>query len=377
MQSDFGADIFDDDPPTEQPERSARRSAKPRAQAVEIRVKKTAPRRDAEDLADIEFGQPSPRPDAAADSDTADADKAAAPDTGSRRPPRRPRAERGERGDAPATTATPVEPRARRQRSTGVGEPRPRRDRPRGDRDRGDRDRGERDRGERDRGDRDRGERPRGGRDRGDRHRGERRDRDRPEDDRGRRRGRDRERGRGDRPAGPRGGHTKTSETTDTAPIDRLPTRGGRGRQTQPTTASARVALLLDLEDLSRGAREHGWEISYRRLQNRLVADRTAVRVLAYAPDDQPELGAPLAAARIELQTCDPDAIEVALSVDAMTIAPRVDCVVVGSDSAAFAPLVAMLRSQGIRVESASFSPKSPLDSQFHHEIDKSACFAP
>ena len=69
--------------------------------------------------------------------------------------------------------------------------------------------------------------------------------------------------------------------------------------------------------------------------------------------------------------------VSVAIAVDAMALASRVDCVVLASASAALSPLVRGLRSQGLRVESASFDPDSPSSGPQHFQIGKECLFVP
>jgi uncharacterized LabA/DUF88 family protein len=69
----------------------------------------------------------------------------------------------------------------------------------------------------------------------------------------------------------------------------------------------------------------------------------------------------------------------VQVAVDAMAIAARVDCVVLAPAQAALAPLATVLRSQGVRVETASFRDdhEAGFPSQQHVTLGEDSLFQP
>ena len=140
---------------------------------------------------------------------------------------------------------------------------------------------------------------------------------------------------------------------------------------------AARVAIFLDLSHLQPGARERGCQISFGRLIRALAADRGIIRAVAYVPNEEEALSATLAAHDIEVELFDARDIAVAVAVDAMAVAARVDCVVLASGAPSLRSLATSLRSQGLRVESASFADESAWPGQAHYEIDKQCLFVP
>ena len=75
----------------------------------------------------------------------------------------------------------------------------------------------------------------------------------------------------------------------------------------------------------------------------------------------------------------DGPAAAVQIAVDAMAIAARVDCVVLAPAQTALAPLATVLRSQGVRVETASFheDPDAAVPSQEHVTLGEDSLFRP
>ena len=72
-------------------------------------------------------------------------------------------------------------------------------------------------------------------------------------------------------------------------------------------------------------------------------------------------------------------AAAVQIAVDAMAIAGRVDCVVLAPAQAELAPLATVLRSQGLRVETASFGEDTGTGvvAQQHLTLGEDSLFRP
>jgi hypothetical protein len=130
----------------------------------------------------------------------------------------------------------------------------------------------------------------------------------------------------------------------------------------RPTERNQRVAVLLDFTTLQEEARRQGGELSYRRLLRGILGERTAIRSFCYGSAKLPDAAAKaLGQSGFELATCDsPVAAAVRMAVDAMSVASRVDTVVLAPASAQLDSLVQALRAQGVRVECASF--EAPTD---------------
>ncbi|MEZ5965567.1 MAG: NYN domain-containing protein [Planctomycetota bacterium] len=218
-----------------------------------------------------------------------------------------------------------------------------------------------------------------------------------PDEERGpgrrrrRRRGRDRERER-ERPRNFEPGGERTRD--DRGPIappppravppgDRTPRpeRGGAwapatpGSGARTTPATQRVALFVDVEALQHEAQSLGGQISFSRLLRQITGSRTLARAIAYcAPSSRGTGGvAGLETVRVEREAHTP----VAIAVDALATAPRVDCVVIAPEPLAVSPLVRALRAAGVRVESAGFEARGPSEVADHLRLGKEALFAP
>ncbi|MEM7205088.1 MAG: NYN domain-containing protein [Planctomycetota bacterium] len=150
------------------------------------------------------------------------------------------------------------------------------------------------------------------------------------------------------------------------------------GARREPGAAAPRVAILLDVASLQSEAGDRGAQLSYGRLVRALTSDRMPVRTVAYVPPDEQALGTTLAAQGIETEIVDDeDSVGVAVAVDAMALATRVDCVVLASSAPSMTLLARALRAQGVRVESAGFGADSPWRAQLHHEIGRDCVFVP
>ena len=183
-----------------------------------------------------------------------------------------------------------------------------------------------------------------------------------------RRRGRD-DRGRDDRNRGERG------EREDRGGRGRE--RGGRrsgnrsredrGAETPPTRQ--RVAILVDATELEVQAKEQNTEISFGHLRRTIAGTRIPIRAMAYHGPRQTRLQTHLGQGGFETVTTGTKATPfVAMAVDAMAVAERVDCIVLVPGSAQLNPLATTLRARGVRVESAGFAAEGDpkLEVQSH-----------
>ena len=116
----------------------------------------------------------------------------------------------------------------------------------------------------------------------------------------------------------------------------------------------------------------------------REAAHRHLVRSIAYcSPDDRERFGAALAVHDIDCRgIADPAQRAVAFACDAMALSPRVDTVVlIPGDDPALRPLRTALDAQGVRVETADFSPPSADaddgSAAGHRELGEDCIFVP
>jgi len=198
-----------------------------------------------------------------------------------------------------------------------------------------------------------------------------------------RRRGRDRERGfepapeEAERtapppralPPGDRPGPVQRPDRTQTwSPA--APTGSAR-----VSTTHQRVALFVDVEALQREARALGGQVSFSRLLRQLAGTRNVSRAIAYCTPQSRGTGG---VAGLETVRVENDAeTAVAIAVDALATAPRVDCVVIAPEANAAGPLVRALRAAGVRVESAGFGARGTSDVAEHQRLGREALFVP
>jgi hypothetical protein len=165
------------------------------------------------------------------------------------------------------------------------------------------------------------------------------------------------------------------------------PGRGPEPREARavgaaPAAAGARIALFVDVEHLLVEARQLGGEVSYSRVLRNLAGQRTLVRAIAYVGEGHRSLLPSLQNGGFEVELVD-DArgSAVALATDAVTVGPRVDCVVLAPESAAFGHLARALRARGVRVETAGFgrggAERGRSIGQHHHQLGKECLFVP
>jgi hypothetical protein len=152
-------------------------------------------------------------------------------------------------------------------------------------------------------------------------------------------------------------------------------TPAGPASSARPTTTTQRIALFLDVEAIQREARAIGGQVSFSRALRQIAGARTVVRALAYCtPQSRGTGGAGgLETVRVERESD----TAVAIAVDALATAARVDCVVFAPESAAPAPLIRALRAHGVRVESAGFEARGHTEVADHQRLGKEALFVP
>jgi len=137
------------------------------------------------------------------------------------------------------------------------------------------------------------------------------------------------------------------------------------------------VAVLVDLGALQDSAHRQGGEVSFRRLLAGLIGDRPLIRALCYLDEDAESGPGPVKASGFEAHgTAGADDTAMAMAVDAMALAPRVDCVILAPGGRRQRRLAGALLAQGVRVETASFDSSEPLDSP-HHRLGRECMFVP
>ena len=127
-------------------------------------------------------------------------------------------------------------------------------------------------------------------------------------------------------------------------------------------------------------AKELDGELAFSRLLRRIGGHRTTIRAVAYVTEPERRLMGSLRDSGLEVIEVEagPGAA-VQIAVDAMAIAARVDCVVLAPAQAALTPLATVLRSQGVRVETASFRDdvEGGFPSQQHVTLGEDSLFQP
>lgn len=133
----------------------------------------------------------------------------------------------------------------------------------------------------------------------------------------------------------------------------------------------------MDVAALEAQARDHGGELSYRRLMRNLTGNRPLIRAVAYLDPDQPADAGQVASSGFEVESIpEGTTASMMLAVDAMGIAPRVDCVVLAPENPQLQHLASTLRSQGLRVETAGFTAADP-GFGFHQTLGRDSIFVP
>ncbi|MCB9889246.1 MAG: NYN domain-containing protein [Planctomycetes bacterium] len=162
---------------------------------------------------------------------------------------------------------------------------------------------------------------------------------------------------------------------------DRSEARGrgemrSRDEAPAPLPPRQRVAILLDATALD--GPSSGESIAYGHLRRRVAGGRSTVRAIAYHSSRKKELATSLAHAGFETVGLDnKSAANLHIAIDAMTLASRVDCVVVVPGNSGLAPLTKALRAAGVRVETASFDEagEDPKVGQHHHVLGHESSF--
>ncbi|MBI5849976.1 MAG: NYN domain-containing protein [Planctomycetes bacterium] len=147
-------------------------------------------------------------------------------------------------------------------------------------------------------------------------------------------------------------------------------------------TRGARIAILIDLSHIQSEAGRLDREIAWGRLVLGLGRGRHLVRSIAYATDDRAaRVRSTLFGSGIDVQVVDHErVVPVAMAVDAMALASRVDAVVLVPASDDLRPMARALAGQGVRVESADFTavePGAAAVAQAHHRLGAECLFAP
>lgn len=134
-------------------------------------------------------------------------------------------------------------------------------------------------------------------------------------------------------------------------------------------TSRQRVAVFLDVQNLYHSARAlYDARVDFRALIEEAVGNRELVRVIAYAvsggvPEEKGFFDA-LRKIGIDIRTKElvtfPSGkqkgnMDMEIAIDAMSMAPKVDAIVLGSGDGDFAVLVSYLKSQGCKVETVAF----------------------
>ncbi len=166
----------------------------------------------------------------------------------------------------------------------------------------------------------------------------------------------------------------KTAEpTAPDAPVGDAST-GATART--PAAAAQRLAVFLDVDALTHEARELGGQLSFSRLLRQLTGQRSLRRAIAYCSS-----GTRGTAGVGGLETVAVDRqgdAPVAIAVDALATAQKVDCIVVAPAAAAAGPLVRALRAHGVRVESAGFAARAASTEVADHvRLGRESIFVP
>jgi hypothetical protein len=139
-----------------------------------------------------------------------------------------------------------------------------------------------------------------------------------------------------------------------------------------------RIAIFLDAAEMESQAKAQESEISFGHMRRHLAGTRSSIRALAYYGNADERLAPNLNHSGFEpVALGDKTPSSVAIAVDAMALADRVDCVVLIPGSPDLKHLANVLRARGVRVETASFSSggDEQLAAQHHHVLGDESCF--
>jgi len=157
--------------------------------------------------------------------------------------------------------------------------------------------------------------------------------------------------------------------TPPTASVTAVP-----DRHTPPSRGAnqARVGILVDLAALRDQARAKGAELAIHRLRAALAGPRRVVRAISYTP-----IGSTPPSGFESRPTEDRAAAGVRMAIDAMTLLPEVDVLLLAPISTAVRQLAASVRAQGHGVELADFSP-APEDADLPvRQLGRDCLFVP
>ena len=130
-----------------------------------------------------------------------------------------------------------------------------------------------------------------------------------------------------------------------------------------------RVAVFIDTQNLYHSAKNlYNTKVNFGAIMDTVVGKRKLIRALAYVitteAGDETNFFEALTKLGIETKTKDLQIFaggakkadwDVGLAVDAIKMAPRLDCVVIVSGDGDFIPLVEYLQTMGVQVEVVSF----------------------
>jgi len=137
-----------------------------------------------------------------------------------------------------------------------------------------------------------------------------------------------------------------------------------------------RVAIFLDASELQAQAGDR--EISFGHLRRHITNARVPIRAIAYHPAKQKELAKGLKHCGFEVSAVDSKAnTNITMAIDAMSLAERVDCVILVPGTSPLAHLAKTLQARGIRVETASFEEagEAKLGANEHLAVGAESCF--
>jgi uncharacterized LabA/DUF88 family protein len=162
--------------------------------------------------------------------------------------------------------------------------------------------------------------------------------------------------------------HPEPTPRPKSAPAVEPPRRG----RAQQQTHDVRVGVFIDVANLAGAARRlHGGAVDFRKLLATVLGGRRLVEARAYAIDKGggfDGFAKALRAAGYRVCAKKPKVFpdgqvkadwDIGICVDALTLATKVDVVVLGSGDGDFTPLVMALKRLGLQVEAASFAERS------------------